>query len=158
MSYDIYDVLEAITDWVSNNVTESIERHNVDIGDVVEQYVSLDNKITVEDIVSEVSDALYEIDNHGAEHAGVWFPVYNWDIQKIFDANEAECMGQISECYDGLGSFESLDDIRATGVHLLIHSVAMAQVYELTQCLDELNDELVALGIPTEDDLEDESF
>lgn len=44
------------------------------------------------------------------------------------------------------------------GVHLVIDSVALSQLYQLNEALDDLRDELVCLGIPTEEELEEETL
>lgn len=158
MGYDVHEAAEAIKEWACDNVNEAINGHTIDIEDVILNYVSFEGTVIVEDIVLEVRNALDEIENNGAECSGVWFPVYTRDITRIFEANEQECMWQVSCCYGGLGEFESLDDIRSTGVYLLIDSVAMEHVSTLQQELEDLEDRLVDLGIPTDDDLEYEEL
>ena len=158
MGYDAFEAAEAIKEWACDNVNESINGHTIDIEDVIMDYVSFEGKVSVEDIVIAVRDALDSIESHGAESAGVWFPVYTRDITLIFEDNEQECMGHINDCYGGLGDFQSLDEIRSAGVNLLIDSVAMGQVYTLQEELEYLKDRLKELGIPTDEDLEEETL
>ena len=139
---------EVVEAW-AEDVSNPLYGWDTNVQDLVSDAVGWMNGESVEpeDVMDAVRDMLNSVDE-SPECAGVSFPIYNCDVDEVWQSNTEQCEDALSEL-GGLAELghESLGEAISTAVWYAVDTAAREQANELMDRLDELEEQI----LPDED-------